>query len=45
MWASSRCYLHEIGPRREINEGLNVIESWNSAREFIFFKKRRRDGL
>ena len=25
--------------RREIHEGLNVIESWNSANDFIFFGK------
>jgi hypothetical protein len=25
--------------RREIQEGLNVIESWNSANGFIFFGK------
>ena len=25
--------------RREINEGLNVIENWNSANNFIFFDK------
>jgi len=26
--------------RREINEGLNVIEQWNSANDFIFFARR-----
>lgn len=25
--------------RREIHEGLNVIENWNSANSFIFFGK------
>ncbi len=30
-------YLHSMELRREINEGLNVIESWNSANDFIFF--------
>jgi TnpA family transposase len=32
-------YLHSVELRREINEGLNVIESWNSANDFIFFGK------
>lgn len=26
--------------RREIQEGLNVVESWNSANRFIFFGKQ-----
>jgi TnpA family transposase len=30
-------YLHSEDLRREINEGLNVIEQWNSANDFIFF--------
>jgi TnpA family transposase len=25
--------------RREINEGLNVVENWNSANSFIFYGK------
>ena len=25
--------------RREINEGLNVIENWNGANDFIYFGK------
>jgi TnpA family transposase len=25
--------------RREIHEGLNVIENWNSANDFIYFGK------
>ncbi len=32
-------YLHSMELRREIHEGLNVIESWNSANDFIFFGK------
>jgi TnpA family transposase len=26
--------------RREINEGLNVIEQWNGANDFVFFARR-----
>src|SRR3954465_13080747 len=33
-------YLHDEGLRREINEGLNVIEHWNSANDFVFFARR-----
>jgi TnpA family transposase len=33
-------YLHTEALRREINEGLNVIEHWNSANDFIFFARR-----
>ena len=33
-------YLHREELRREINEGLNVIEQWNSANDFIFFARR-----
>jgi hypothetical protein len=32
-------YLASLELRRETNEGLNVIESWNSANNFIFFGK------
>ena len=26
--------------RREIHEGLNIIEQWNGANDFVFFAKR-----
>jgi TnpA family transposase len=29
--------LQFIELRREINEGLNVVENWNSANGFVFF--------
>jgi TnpA family transposase len=32
-------YLHREALRREIHEGLNVIESWNGANGFIFYGK------
>jgi TnpA family transposase len=32
-------YLHEEALRREINEGLNIVENWNSANGFIFYGK------
>jgi TnpA family transposase len=32
-------YLGSLELRREIQEGLNVIENWNSANSFIFFGK------
>jgi TnpA family transposase len=32
-------YLHSEKLRREINEGLNVVEQWNSANDFIFFAR------
>jgi TnpA family transposase len=30
-------YLNSIETRREIHEGLNVVENWNSANDFIFY--------
>ena len=33
-------YLDSEGLRREINEGLNVVEQWNSANDFIFFARQ-----
>lgn len=32
-------YLHSETLRREINEGLNVVEQWNGANSFIFYGK------
>lgn len=33
-------YLHAEALRREIQEGLNVIEQWNGATDFVFFARR-----
>ena len=30
-------YLRSKQLRREINEGLNVVENWNSATNFVYF--------
>jgi TnpA family transposase len=32
-------YLRQETFRREINEGLNIVENWNSANGFVFFGK------
>ena len=33
-------YLHSEDLRREIDEGLDIIEQWNSANDSIFFARR-----
>ncbi len=33
-------YLNDEALRREINEGLNVVEQWNGATDFVFFALR-----
>lgn len=33
-------YLHDRSLRAEINDGLNMVEQWNSANDFIFFARR-----
>jgi TnpA family transposase len=32
-------YLHSEAVRREVNQGLNVVEHWNSVNDFIFYGK------
>ncbi len=32
-------YLHDERVRQEIQEGLNVVENWNGANDFIFYGK------
>ena len=34
-------YLHSKELRRDIDEGLNVVEQWNGATDFVFFAPRR----
>jgi TnpA family transposase len=32
-------YLRDVELRQEINAGLNVVDNWNSANSFIFYRK------
>jgi len=32
-------YLHSLALRHEIHEGLNTIERWNGANDFIYFAR------
>ena len=32
-------YLNSVELRQQINAGLNVVESWNSANDFVFYGK------
>jgi TnpA family transposase len=32
-------YLNSVELRQQINAGLNVVENWNSANEFVFYGK------
>jgi TnpA family transposase len=32
-------YLHSVELRQQINAGLNVVENWNSANDFIYYGK------
>tara|TARA_Y100000588_G_C14269376_1_gene931579 strand:- start:764 stop:3691 length:2928 start_codon:yes stop_codon:yes gene_type:complete len=32
-------YLHSVELRQQINAGLNVVENWNSANDFVFYGK------
>ncbi len=33
-------YLHSLALRREIHEGLNTVERWNGANDFVYFARR-----
>ena len=32
-------YLNSVELRQQINAGLNVVENWNSANDFVFYGK------
>ena len=50
IWAFLCRYLSSKALRREVHEGLNVVEQWNGATDFVFFARRgemasnRREG-
>jgi TnpA family transposase len=32
-------YLHSVELRQQINTGLNVVENWNGANDFVYYGK------
>ncbi|KHK00139.1 Tn3 family transposase [Desulfovibrio sp. TomC] len=40
IFRASVSYLESEALRREVNEGLNVVENWNGTNDFILFGKK-----